>query len=97
MSAAVRTIRRSFTVDGHRATLSVPIVAGAALGVTVEWDRARPPRLRGDALARYRRLRNAVLQSVADEIGGAVAVLDANADGSLTPTIIKPTTVSEAT
>lgn len=97
MSAAVRTIRRSFTVDGHRATLSVPIVAGAAMGCTMEWNRDHPPHLRGDALARYRKLRNAILQTVADEIGGAVAVLDVNADGSLTPTIIQPSSASEGT
>jgi hypothetical protein len=57
---AVRTIRRKFTVDGMDATLSVALVAGQPIGVSVEWDSARPPRLRGAALARYRKLRNAI-------------------------------------
>lgn len=48
---AVRTIRRAFTVYGHRATLKVPIVGGAPIGITVEWDEG-PPRLRRAALAR---------------------------------------------
>lgn len=89
MSAAVRTIRRRFTVGRHRATLTVPIVAGAALGCEVEWDSDHPPRLSSADLARYRRLRNAVLQTVANKIGAAVIVVDLD-DGRLVPTVIAP-------
>lgn len=91
MSAAVRTIRRRFTVGRHRATLTVPIVAGVALGCSIEWNSDHPPRLSSADLARYRRLRNAILQSVANEIRGAVVVVDAY-DGRLVQTVISPAT-----
>ena len=89
-TAAVKTIRRAFTVAGHRATMTVPIVAGTSLGVTIEWDRDDPPRLRGAALARYRKLRNAILAGVANEIGGAIMVADLEPDDEVTYTIINP-------
>ena len=88
--SAVKTIRRRFTVDGHTATLTVPLVAGKPAGVTVEWDRDRPPRLSGKALARYRRLRNAILAGVADEIGGNILMVDVEPDDSLTFTTVRP-------
>lgn len=44
-TAAVKTIRRTFIVAGHQATMTVPIVAGTTLGITIEWDRDNPPRL----------------------------------------------------
>lgn len=89
-TAAVKTIRRAFTVAGHRATMTVPIVAGTALGITIEWDRDDPPRLRGAALARYRRLRNAILTGVANEIGGSIMVADLESDDSVAYTVIRP-------
>lgn len=87
---AVKTIRRRFTVEGHTATLTVPIVAGKPIAVEIEWDRDRPPRLSGKGLKRYRQLRNAILQGVADEIGGNVLVADLEPDSSLTCTVVKP-------
>ena len=42
---AVKTIRRCFTVGKHRAVLSVQLAAGVPAGVSVEWDRDKPPRL----------------------------------------------------
>ncbi len=87
---AVRTIRRKFTVDGHTAVLTVPLVTGKAIGVSVEWDSDRPPRLSRADLERYRQLRNAILRTVATEIGGTVLVVDQEADGRLTPTVIEP-------
>jgi hypothetical protein len=87
---AVRTIRRKFTVDGHTAVLTVPLVAGKAIGVSVEWDSDRPPRLSRADLEQYRQLRNAILRTVATEIGGTVLVVDQEADGRLTPTVIRP-------
>ena len=70
--SAVKTLRRRFTVGRYRATLSVQLAAGVPAGVKIEWDRDHPPRLSSADLARYRRLRNAILQSVADELHGAV-------------------------
>lgn len=87
--SAVRAIRRAFTVGKHRATLSVQLVAGVPTGVQVAWDQGYPPRLSSADLVRYRRLRNAILQSVANEIRGAVVVVDAD-DGRLVPTVIEP-------
>ncbi len=88
---AVKTLRRAFTVGKHRATLSVQLAAGVPAGVEIEWDRDHPPRLSSADLARYRRLRNAILQSVADELRGAVVVVDMD-DGRLVPTVIQPET-----
>ena len=88
--SAVKTIRRRIVVGRYTATITVPLVAGAALGITVEWDRARPPRLSSAELARYRQLRNAVLQRVATEIGAAILVADSESDGSLVATVIRP-------
>ncbi len=89
---AVKTIRRCFTVGKHRAVLSVQLAAGVPAGVSVEWDRDKPPRLSSADLARYRQLRNATLQGVANELGAGVAVVDLEADGRLTPTVIQPET-----
>lgn len=89
--SAVRTIRRRFTVGRYRAPLSVQLAAGVPAGVEIEWDRDHPPRLSSTELARYRQLRNAILQSVAAEIGGAVVVVDMD-DGRLVPTVIQPET-----
>lgn len=90
MSAAVKTIRRAFTVGKRRATLTVSLVAGAALGCEVEWDSDHPPRLSSADLARYRRLRNAVLTTVANELGAMVAVVDLEPDGTARTTLIGP-------
>lgn len=93
---AVKTIRCSFTVAGHKATLTVPVVAGAAIGVSIEWDRDDPPRLRGPALARYRKLRNAILSSVANEIGGSIVVADLEPDGRVFTSIHQSASRGEA-
>ena len=90
--SAVKTLRRRFTVGRYRAVLSVQLAAGVPAGVAVEWDRDKPPRLSSADLARYRTLRNAILQSVADELGAGIAVVDLEADGRLTPTVIQPET-----
>ena len=87
---AVKTIRRRFTVGRYRATLSVQLAAGVPAGVNVEWDRDKPPRLSSADLARYRTLRNAILQGIADELGAGVLIVDAEPDGSWTPTVIQP-------
>lgn len=87
----VKAIRRAFTVGKHRAVLTVQLAAGVPTGVQVAWDQGYPPRLSSADLARYRRLRNAILQSVANEIRGAVVVVDAD-DGRLVPTVIEPAT-----
>ena len=91
---AVRTIRRRFTVGRYRAALSVQLVAGVPAGVNVEWDRADPRHLSSADLARYRQLRNAILQSVADELRGPVVVVDMD-DGRLVPTAIQPQTAPQ--
>jgi hypothetical protein len=88
--SAVKTIRRRFTVGRYRATLSVQLAAGVPAGVNVEWDRAHPPRLSSAELQRYRRLRNAILAGVAEEIGAGIAVFDLEEDGRLMPTVIQP-------
>jgi hypothetical protein len=87
---AIKTIKRRFRVGRHTATLSVPLVTGKAIGVSVEWDSDRPPRLSRADLEQYRQLRNAILRTVATEIGGTVLVVDQEADGRLTPTVIEP-------
>lgn len=88
--SAVKTLRRRFTVGRYRAVLSVQLVAGVPAGVAVEWDRDKPPRLSSADLARYRTLRNAILQGVADELGAGIAVVDLESDGRWTPTVIQP-------
>ena len=88
--SAVKTLRRCFVVGKHRATLSVQLVAGVPAGVAVEWDRDKPPRLSSADLARYRTLRNAILQGIADELGAGIAVVDLEADGRWTPTVLQP-------
>ena len=94
MTAAVKTIRRCFTVGKHRAVLSVQLAAGVPTGVEVLWDRDKPPRLSSAELQRYRRLRNAILKSVATELGNAVMVVDVDG-GRLMPTVIQPETAPQ--
>lgn len=85
--SAVRTLRRAFRVGKHRAVLSVQFAAGVPAGVEIEWE-SGPPRLSRGDLARYRQLRNAILQGVAAEIGGNILIADLGEDGSLTAQVI---------
>jgi hypothetical protein len=65
-------------------------VAGKAFDVTTDWKAGHPPRLRGKALSRYRTLRNAIMKTVATEIGGTILMVDAEPGGSLLTTLIHP-------
>lgn len=89
MTAAVKTIRRAFRVGKHRAVLSVQFAAGVPAGATVEWEDG-PPRLSRADLARYRMLRDAVLQGIADEISDNILIADLEADGSISARVIRP-------
>ena len=86
---AVRTLRRAFAVGKHHAVLSVRFAAGEPAGVEIEWEDG-PPRLSRADLARYRQLRNAILQGIADEIGDGILIADLEADGSISARVIQP-------
>lgn len=88
--SAVKTFRRAFRVGNRRALLSVQFAAGIPAGVRVEWDRDHPPRLAGRDLARYRQLRNAALQGIANEMGAGIAIADVGPNGTWALDIIQP-------
>ncbi len=55
--------------------LSVEITAGLG-GATCEWDPGMPERLTAEELRAYRKARNALLQRLAERIGGRILVVE---------------------
>lgn len=88
--SAVKTLKRRFAVGRHTATVAVTLVGGKAISADVVWGRHGPPLLTTPELARYRRLRNAVLMDVASEIQAPILVGDFEPDGSLLTTVLTP-------
>ena len=78
MTDAVKKRVSRLVVGRHRADLVATLVAGRPVSIEIRWDGDHPPRLSRAELARYRRLRNAVIAS----LGMAALVVDVHADGS---------------
>lgn len=84
---AVRKIRRTFTVGRYKVWLTVTLVAGKPLTINAEWNKF-PPRLSQVDVARYRKLRNAILSELARQAGDKIMVADADPEGNAVYTII---------
>jgi hypothetical protein len=73
---ACKTITRSFYVQGHHVTATIPLVAGKAVALDFEWDPMPKKRLSHRFIVEYRKKRDAVLKVVAAEINGSVLMID---------------------
>lgn len=89
MIAACETWSRTFTVGPHRVVLTIPLVAGRAVGMEVEWS-PLPRRLSKKRMAEYVEKRDAALAALATRIGGRIAVASPDLESGVK--IIEPET-----
>ena len=72
---ACETFTRTFKVGLYHVTLTVPLVAGVAIGMEYEWFPDMPRRLSKKHLAEYVIKRDAALVALATQLGGSIAVV----------------------
>jgi len=72
---ACRKIARSFFVQGHKVTATFTTVAGEPIATVFEWE-PKPKKIGHRFVVEYRKKRDAVIKSVANELNGSVIVVD---------------------
>jgi hypothetical protein len=72
---ACQKLMRSFFVQGYKVTATFTMVAGEPISTVFDWEPI-PKRIGHRFVVEYRKKRDAVIKSVADELNGSVVVID---------------------